>query len=85
MTRDVLSVVETTPVADIALLLENRRIKRVPVLRDGKLVGIISRANLVRTLAIALPSGAEAEDQRLREKLLEELGNNDGPKFRPVT
>jgi CBS domain-containing protein len=76
MARDVLSVVETTPVADIALLLETRRIKRVPVLRDGRLVGIISRANLVRALAMtvdALPSGGEAEDRRLREKLLEEL------------
>src|SRR6516164_2145532 len=39
MTRDVLSVTETTSVADIAILLETNRIKRVPVLRDGKLVG----------------------------------------------
>ena len=36
----VLSVTETTPVADIALLLETNRIKRVPVVRDGKLVGL---------------------------------------------
>src|SRR3974377_254155 len=45
MTRNVLSVTETTPVADIALLLETNRIKRVPVVRDGKLVGMVSRAN----------------------------------------
>src|SRR6516165_9722238 len=44
MSRSVLSVTETTPVADIALLLETNRIKRVPVVRDGKLVGIVSRA-----------------------------------------
>lgn len=76
MVRDVISVIEATPVADIALLLENRRIKRVPVLRDGKLVGIVSRANLVHALATTidvLPSGAEAEDGRIRDKLLEEL------------
>ena len=62
MTRNVLSVTETTPVADIALLLETNRIKRVPVVRDGKLVGIVSRANLVQALAMTVnqfPSGAE--------------------------
>ena len=76
MTRNVLSVTETTPVADIALLLEANRIKRVPVVRDGKLVGIVSRANLVQALAMTinqLPSGAEAEDRSIREKLLAEL------------
>jgi CBS domain-containing protein len=40
MTRDVVSVYETTPLADVATLLETKRIKRVPVLRAGKLVGI---------------------------------------------
>ena len=76
MTRDVVSVTETTPVADIALLLETNRIKRVPVVRDGKLVGIVSRANLVRALAMTIdeaPSGAGADDQAIRDKLLTEL------------
>jgi CBS domain-containing protein len=76
MTRDVLSVTEETPVADIAVLLETNRIKRVPVLRDGKLVGIVSRANLVRALAMTIneaPDGAEAGDRTLRDKLLAEL------------
>jgi CBS domain-containing protein len=76
MSRNVLSVIETTPVADIALLLEANRIKRVPVVRDGKLVGIVSRANLVQALAMTIdqsPSGAEAEDRTIREKLLAEL------------
>jgi CBS-domain-containing membrane protein len=64
MTCDVLSVTEDTPVADIAVLLETNRIKRVPVLREGKLVGIVSRANLVRALAMTIseaPGGAEAD------------------------
>ena len=76
MTRDVLSVTETTPVADIAFLLETNRIKRVPVVRDGKLVGIVSRANLVRALAMTISepvSGSDAEDRTIREKLLAEL------------
>jgi CBS domain-containing protein len=76
MTRDVLSVTEETPVADIAVLLETNRIKRVPILRDGKLVGIVSRANLVRALAMTISkvaNGAEADDRSIRDKLLAEL------------
>jgi len=75
MTRDLISVTETTPVADIAVLLEKNRIKRVPVVRDGKLVGIVSRANLVRALAMTIrqASGTEADDLSIRDKLLAEL------------
>jgi len=76
MTRDVVSVTDTTPVADIAILLEANRIKRVPVLRDGRLVGIVSRANLVRALAMTIgetPTGAETDDRAIRERLLAEL------------
>ena len=76
MTRDVLSVTETTSVADIAILLETNRIKRVPVLRDGKLVGIVSRANLVRALAMTVnepTSSTEADDRTIRDNLLAEL------------
>ncbi len=51
MTRDVATVSDDTDLADIATLLETKRIKRVPVMRDGKVVGIVSRANLVRALA----------------------------------
>jgi len=76
MTRDVVSVTEESPVADIAILLETNHIKRVPVLRNGKLVGIVSRANLVRALAMTInepASGAEADDRAIRDKLLAEL------------
>lgn len=50
MVTPVVTVAEHTPVEDIAELLERHRIKRVPVLRDGKVVGIVSRANLLGTL-----------------------------------
>ena len=76
MTRDVISVTDTTPVADIAVLLETNRIKRVPVLRDGRLAGIVSRANLVRALAMTInerASSTEADDENIRNKLLAEL------------
>ena len=51
MTKDVVTVLETTSVADTARTLEQHRIKRVPVLRDGKLVGIVTRSNLLQVLA----------------------------------
>jgi CBS-domain-containing membrane protein len=76
MTSDVISVSDTSELADIANLLETKRIKRVPVVRDGKLVGIVSRANLVRALAAAgsrLTADTATDDRTIRQKLLEEL------------
>jgi CBS domain-containing protein len=74
MTRDVITVGEMAEIADVADLLEKNRIKRVPVLRDGTVVGIISRANLVRALAAVPRATAGADDDRaLRARLLAEL------------
>jgi CBS domain-containing protein len=75
MTENVITVDDTTPIADIARLLETRRIKRVPVLRDGKMVGIVSRANLLRALATHLQPTPPvfADDLRIRTDLLAEL------------
>ena len=75
MTRNVVSVGEMADLADIAMLLETSRIKRVPVVRDGKLVGIVSRANLVRALAAASlpPAAADGDDRSIRGQLLAEL------------
>lgn len=74
MTREVISVTETTELADVATLLETKRIKRVPVVRDGKLVGIVSRANLVRALAATNSKpAADVDDRAIRRKLLSEL------------
>jgi CBS domain-containing protein len=58
------------------MLLETKRIKRVPVVRDGQLVGIISRANLVRALAVTRSDPASEvnnDDRTIREKQLAEL------------
>ncbi|MDN2565558.1 CBS domain-containing protein [Aquibium sp. A9E412] len=60
MTRDVVAVAEDTDLAEIATLLERNRIKRVPVLTDGRLVGIVSRANLLHGL-VAATGGARSE------------------------
>src|SRR6202012_2877211 len=48
MSTDVTTVAEGCPVAEIPELSERRRIKRVPVMRDGKIVGIVSRTPLIR-------------------------------------
>jgi CBS-domain-containing membrane protein len=72
MTRNVVSVNEETPVNEIAALLERNLIKRVPVLRDGKLVGIVSRANLLHGLADTIVDHHEpsaANDRELRRRL----------------
>jgi CBS domain-containing protein len=72
MTRDLVTAEEDTPVSEIARTLETRRIKRVPVLRGERIVGIVSRADLVRALAQSkdgkLPSPA-TEDEPLRKAI----------------
>jgi CBS domain-containing protein len=50
MTRDVVRVFEETPLACVAELMSLKQIKRVPVMRGGKIVGIVSRADLLRAL-----------------------------------
>ena len=65
MTRDVETVAPDTPLAAIATLLEKRRIKRVPVLDEGRLVGIVSRSDLVH----ALVSAARAARRPTRSRM----------------
>jgi CBS domain-containing protein len=75
MSTDVVSAAEDTPLGEIATILERHRIKRVPILRSGKLVGIVSRSNLIQALAssrapAASGSGADA-DRKIRAALLD--------------
>ena len=76
MTRDVVTIPETSPVGQIAELLEKHRIKRVPVVSDGKVVGIVSRANLLQALA-AQQKQLQAEpspgDRALRDRVLQAI------------
>lgn len=50
LTRRLIAVEEDTPVIEIAKLLAEHKIKRVPVLHHGKLVGIVSRAGIVAVI-----------------------------------
>ena len=51
MSHEIIAVAEDTPINEIALLLSERKIKRVPVVSEGKLVGIVSRADIVHAVA----------------------------------
>ncbi len=76
MTREVVSVNEAATLAAVATLLEKHRIKRVPVMRDGKVIGIVSRANLLQGLAAQPPAPpATLEDEALRTRVLVEIKN----------
>jgi CBS domain-containing protein len=73
MTRHVISVGEEAEVGEIAQLLDSRRIKRVPVVREGRLVGIVSRADLLRALVAGWPPagrGTAASDHALHEAII---------------
>ncbi len=51
MSHEVITISEETPVNEIAMLLTERKVKRVPVVSNGKLVGIVSRGDIVHAVA----------------------------------
>ena len=65
MTKQVLHVSENTALGDVVNLMEKHNIKRLPVLNEGTLVGIVSRVDLLRALALqqatTLPPPAESD------------------------
>jgi len=76
MTRNVITVDENTPLNEIAELLERHHIKRVPVVSEGRLAGIVSRANLLHGLANTIVDHHEpgaAKDRQLRHELMKIL------------
>ena len=76
MTSDVITAKPDTPLGEIAAMLERNRIKRVPIVEGGKIVGLVSRANILQALASAtkkLPSLASADDSQLRKEVVARL------------
>lgn len=82
MTRDLVTADEETPLDEIVGLMEKNGIKRLPVLRDNKLVGIITRSNLLRavaSMAREIPDPT-ADDDHIRDRLTRALAATDwGP------
>jgi len=88
MTRDVVAVGASTGLAEIVQLMEKHRIKRVPVVANGKLVGIVSRSDLVRALVHKLTRQAAsrvrdtASDGSIQRRILEIIDKEPwGPRF----
>src|SRR5262245_49657901 len=77
MTTDVISAAPETPGAEVAALLEKNRIKRVPIVENGRLVGIVSRTNLLQGLASLGRKAPQArpDDAAIREKVMAELNH----------
>ena len=75
MTEDVVSVAEDTPLAEIVQLMERRRIKRLPVLRGDALVGIVTRADLMRALGQLVDKEpiSASDDDEIQKCVLAEL------------
>jgi CBS domain-containing protein len=75
MTRDLHTISRDTPLLEAVNLMERHRIKRLPVVHGRKLVGIVSRANLVQALAsLARNAGTtRLDDAAIRRRLMTEL------------
>ena len=75
MTPELRTVTEDTPLDAVVHLMEHHQINRVLVLRDNKLVGIVTRANLLHALAsvAAETKPGPASDTFIRERLYAEL------------
>ncbi|CAB3804777.1 hypothetical protein LMG28688_06068 [Paraburkholderia caffeinitolerans] len=80
MTGGVVTVGEATPLDEVADLLEIHHVRRVPVMRGDRVVGIVSRANLVQALAIAPlePNMQQAvSDREIRAMLMGEIAGRN--------
>lgn len=72
MTSDVVTVEETTPLEEVVKLMEKRHIKRVPVVRDGGIAGIITRSDLLRAFikASAAREALPCSDEELAARII---------------
>jgi CBS domain-containing protein len=78
MTTDVVTIDENDPLDRIAMIFEGRGIKRAPVLRGGKIVGIVSRANLLQGMVAGQNREAGPDDQAIRTAILTKLREEAG-------
>ena len=77
MTRNVITASPETSVAELAAILEKNSIKRVPIVKDRRIVGIVSRANLLQGLASLKDKTpkARADDSAIRDSVMQRLAN----------
>lgn len=73
MTREVVTASDEATLGELVELIEKHRVKRIPIVRDDKLVGIVSRANILGALLSREPEGAAgpSDDKQLRQAVVE--------------
>ena len=85
MTTKLVTATEDTSLEEIATLLERHRVKRVPITRDGKVVGVVSRSNLIQALASAVGrangGATEDADRAIRNEVLSRLNGQTWTDF----
>ena len=84
MTVDVVTVAVDAPLDEVVELMEQHRIKRVPVTQDGRVVGVVSRADLLRALVVSARSDVPvgSDDRSIRAAILDSL---DHESWAPMT
>ena len=83
MTSDPITIAEDTTLEEIVKTMETNHVKRLPVIKDGKLVGIVSRANLLQAvagLARDVPDPT-ADDDHIRRRIIAAIEKNDWSPF----
>ena len=76
MTRDVITIAPDTPLDQIVALMTHKRVKRLPVMENDALIGIVSRADLLKALSHSLSAKAPPstrDDATIRYAILDEL------------
>jgi CBS domain-containing protein len=79
MSSPVISIVEDTSIQEIVRLLERKRIKRLPVLKDGRLTGIVTRSDILAAVACgdrAVAAALTINDEEIRQRLEESLSRH---------
>ena len=78
MTRDPVTIDEETSLTRVAQLMQDHGIKRVPVVRDGELIGIVGRADLLRAILAANLDETASGDEGIQRSIVTRLGENTG-------
>lgn len=84
MTPDPLTVTEDTSLQDIVQMMEKNHVKRLPVLRDKRIVGLVSRSNLLQAVAALARDVPDptADDDHIRERIIDTIAKSDWMPFR---
>ena len=83
MTPNPLTVTEQTSLEDIVAVMEKNNVKRLPVMRDGRVCGLVSRANLLQAVAALARDVPDptADDDHIRNRIIAAITGNDWAPF----